>query len=152
MPGVIRSIALPALFEMLPTTQNDMDVDTVVQKKSPEYILNAVTKIGLEPTLFADVVPPILEKIEVVSTEFNSSSATYPIALLTTLLVLVRSKAERKHSDLPQYLDSLVPRLIGMCIYPTVSLDDADNVMKNPEILNVVAGITRVIMTHVDAR
>ncbi|KAF9984837.1 hypothetical protein BGZ75_003593 [Mortierella antarctica] len=151
MPGVIRSMALPALFEMLPTTQNDMDVDTVVQKKSPEYILNAVTKIGLEPTLFADVVPPILEKIEVVSSEFNSSSATYPIALLTTLLVLVRSKAERKHSDLPQYLDSLVPRLIGMCIYPTVSSDDADNVMKNSEILNVVAGITRVIMTHVDA-
>ncbi|KAG9326737.1 hypothetical protein KVV02_008627 [Mortierella alpina] len=151
MPGVIRSMALPALFEMLPTTQNDMDVDTVVQKKSPEYILNAVTKIGLEPTLFADVVPPILEKIEVVSSEFNSSNATYPIALLTTLLVLVRSKAERKHSDLPQYLDSLVPRLIGMCIYPTVSSDDADNVMKNSEILNVVAGITRVIMTHVDA-
>ncbi|KAF9960367.1 hypothetical protein BGZ72_007172 [Mortierella alpina] len=151
MPGVIRSMALPALFEMLPTTQNDMDVDTVVQKKSPEYILNAVTKIGLEPTLFADVVPPILEKIEIVSSEFNSSSATYPIALLTTLLVLVRSKAERKHSDLPQYLDSLVPRLVGMCIYPTVSSDDADNVMKNPEILNVVAGITRVIMTHVDA-
>ncbi|KAG0210627.1 hypothetical protein BGX28_009152 [Mortierella sp. GBA30] len=150
MPEVIRSMALPALFETLPTSQNDMDVDTVVQKKSPEYILNAVTKIGLEPSLFADVVPPILEKIDLVSSDLNSSNATYPIALLTTLLVLVRSKAERGHSDLPQYLDNLVPRLIGMCVYPTVSQDDADNVMKNPEILDVVAGITRVVMTHVE--
>ena len=152
MPGVVRSMALPSFFEMLPTSQNDMDVDTVVQKKSPEYILNAVTKIGAEPTLFADVVPQILEKLDLVAHDFSSTHATYPIALLTTLLVLLRSKASQGHSDLPQYLDNLVPRLIGLCIYPTVSLDDGDSVMKNSEILEVVAGITRVVMIHVDTR
>ncbi|KAF9182984.1 hypothetical protein BGZ51_004321 [Haplosporangium sp. Z 767] len=151
MPDVVRSMALPALFEMLPTSQSDMDVDTVVQKKSPEYILNAITKIGLEASLFADIVPQILEKLDLATNDFNSANATYPIALLTTLLVLLRSKAECGHTDLPQYLDSLVPHLIGMCIYPTVSQDDADNVMKNPEILDVVAGITRIVMIHVDA-
>ncbi|KAI1316679.1 hypothetical protein EDD11_009635 [Mortierella claussenii] len=150
MPSVVRSMALPALFEMLPTSQNDMDVDTVVQKKSPEYILNAVTKIGLEPTLFADVVPQILEKIELVSQDFGSASAAYPTSLLTTLLVLLRSKAEHGHADLPQYLNQLVPRLMGMCVFPTVTVDDADNVMKNAEILDVIAGITRVIMIHVE--
>ncbi|KAG0348406.1 hypothetical protein BG004_005247 [Podila humilis] len=150
MPEVVRTMALPAFFEMLPTSQNDMDVDTVVQKKSPEYILNAVTKIGLERTLFADVVPHILEKIDLVSTEFSGTSTTYPIALLTTLLAILRAKAELGHSDLAQYLDNLVPRLLSMCIYPTVSINDADHVMRNPEILDVVAGITRVVMTHVD--
>ncbi|KAH7056582.1 Dos2-interacting transcription regulator of RNA-Pol-II-domain-containing protein [Linnemannia elongata] len=152
MPGVVRSMALPSFFEMLPTSQNDMEVDTVVQKKSPEYILNAVTKIGAEPTLFADVVPQILEKLDLVANDFSSTHATYPIALLTTLLVLLRSKATQGHSDLPQYLDNLVPRLIGLCIYPTVSLDDGDSVMKNSEILEVVAGITRVVMIHVDTK
>ncbi|GJJ69980.1 DNA repair/transcription protein MET18/MMS19 [Entomortierella parvispora] len=150
MPGVVRSMALPAFFEMLPTTQNDMEVDTVVQRKSPEYILNAVTKIGMEPTLFADVVPQVLEKIDQVSADFNGSSTTYPIALLTTLLVLLRSKAERKHADLPQYLSNLVPQLIGKCIAPTLTQDDADHIMKNAEILEVVAGITRVVMVHVE--
>ncbi|KAF8933133.1 Dos2-interacting transcription regulator of RNA-Pol-II-domain-containing protein [Dissophora ornata] len=150
MPGVVRSMALPAFFKMLPTSQNDMEVDTVVQRKSPEYILNAVTKIGLEPSLFADIVPQILEKINLVSQEFDSSNATYPLSLLTTLLVLLRAKAELGHSDLPQYLDQLAPRLIGMCILPTVSAEDIDHVMKSSEILEVVAGITRVIMIHVD--
>jgi len=129
-----------------------MDVDTVVQKKSPEYILNAITKIGSEPTLFADIVPQILEKLDLVANDFSSAHATYPIALLTALLVLLRSKASHGHSDLPQYLDSLVPRLIGLCIYPTVSAGGGDSVMKNAEILEVVAGITRVVMVHVDTR
>ncbi|KAF9359838.1 hypothetical protein BGX26_011306 [Mortierella sp. AD094] len=150
MPNVIRSMALPALFEMLPSSQSDMEVDTVIQKKSPEYILNAVTKIGLEPTLFADIVPHILEKIDLVSSDSHSPSATYSISLLTTLLVLLRAKAELKHSDIPQYLDQLVPRLLGMCIFPTVSADDADHIMKKPEILDIVAGITRILMIHVD--
>ena len=150
MPGVVRSMALPAFFEMLPTTQNDMELDTVVQRKSPEYILNAVTKIGMEPTLFADIVPQVLEKIDQVSADFNGSSTTYPIALLTTLLVLLRSKAERKHADLSQYLSNLVPHLIGKCISPTLTQDDADHIMKNAEILEVVAGITRVVMVHVE--
>ncbi|KAG0281713.1 hypothetical protein BGZ95_000053 [Linnemannia exigua] len=152
MPMVVRSMALPSFFEMLPTSQNDMDVDTVVQRKSPEYILNAITKIGSEPTLFADIVPQILEKLDLVANDFSSSHATYPIALLTTLLVLLRSKASQGHSDLPQYLDNLVPRLIGLCIYPTVSANDGDSVMKNAEIIDVVAGITRVVMIHVDTR
>ncbi|KAI7830250.1 Dos2-interacting transcription regulator of RNA-Pol-II-domain-containing protein, partial [Gamsiella multidivaricata] len=151
MPGVVRSMALPALFEMLPTSQNDMDVDTVVQKKSPEYILNAITKIGLEPALFADIVPQILEKIDLVSRDLSSSSPTYPLSLLTALLVLLRTKAEKGHIDLPQYLYQLVPQLIGMCIFPTVSADDADHIMKNSEIQETVAGITRVIMIHVDS-
>ncbi|KAG0005423.1 hypothetical protein BGZ79_004840 [Entomortierella chlamydospora] len=151
MPNVIRTMALPPLFEMLPSSQSDMEVDTVIQKKSPEYILNAVTKIGLEPTLFADIVPHILEKVDLVSSDPHSSSATYPISLLTTLLVLLRKKAELKHSDIPQYLDQLVPRLLGMCIFPTVCADDADHIMKKPEILDVVARITRILMIHVDA-
>ncbi|KAF9315046.1 hypothetical protein BG003_003547 [Podila horticola] len=151
MPEVVRSMALPAFFEMLPTSQNDMEVDSVIQKKSPEYILNAVTKIGLEPTLFADIVPQILEKIDLVSTDFTGASSTYPVALLTTLLVVLRAKAELGHTDLAQYLDNLVPRLLAMCIYPTLSANDADHIMKNPEILDVVAGITRVVMIHVDA-
>ncbi|KAF9953728.1 hypothetical protein BGZ65_004497, partial [Modicella reniformis] len=150
MPGVVRSMALPAFFEMLPTSQNDMDVDTVVQRRSPEFILNAVTKIGLEPTLFAEIVPQILEKVDIVSKELSSSSARYPINLLTTLLVLLRAKAEKGHSDLPQYLDQLAPRLLGMCVFPTVTVDDADHVMRNSEILEVVAGIARIIMIHVD--
>ncbi|KAF9215555.1 hypothetical protein BGZ59_001005 [Podila verticillata] len=151
MPEVVRNMALPAFFEMLPTSQNDMEVDTVIQKKSPEYILNAVTKIGLEPTLFADIVPQILEKIDLVSTNFTGASSTYPVALLTTLLVVLRAKAELGHTDLAQYLDNLVPRLLAMCIYPTLAANDADHIMKNPEILDVVAGITRVVMIHVDA-
>ncbi|KAG0085141.1 hypothetical protein BGZ93_000833, partial [Podila epicladia] len=151
MPAVVRNMALPAFFEMLPTSQNDMDVDTIIQKKSPEYILNAVTKIGLEPTLFADIVPQILEKIDLVSTDFTGTSSTYPVALLTTLLVVLRAKAELGHTDLAQYLDNLVPRLLAMCIYPTLTANDADHIMKNPEILDVVAGITRVVMIHVDA-
>lgn len=151
MPEVVRNMALPAFFEMLPTSQNDMEVDTVIQKKSPEYILNAVTKIGLEPTLFADIVPQILEKIDLVSTDFTGASSTYPVALLTTLLVVLRAKAELGHTDLAQYLDNLVPRLLAMCIYPTLAANDADHIMKNPEILDVVAGITRVVMIHVDA-
>ncbi|KAF9334528.1 hypothetical protein BG006_001993 [Podila minutissima] len=151
MPEVVRNMALPAFFEMLPTSQNDMEVDTVIQKKSPEYILNAVTKIGLEPTLFADIVPQILEKIDLVSTDFTGASSTYPVALLTTLLVVLRAKAELGHTDLAQYLDNLVPRLLAMCIYPTLTTNDADHIMKNPEILDVVAGITRVVMIHVDA-
>ncbi|KAG0363397.1 hypothetical protein BG005_000651 [Podila minutissima] len=151
MPEVVRNMALPAFFEMLPTSQNDMEVDTVIQKKSPEYILNAVTKIGLEPTLFADIVPQILEKIDLVSTDFTGASSTYPVALLTTLLVVLRAKAELGHTDLAQYLDNLVPRLLAMCIYPTLTANDADHIMKNPEILDVVAGITRVVMIHVDA-
>ncbi|KAF9903591.1 hypothetical protein BX616_001587, partial [Lobosporangium transversale] len=151
MPGVVRSIALPAFFEMLPTSQNDMDVDTIIQKKSPEYILSAVTKIGQEPTLFADVVPQILEKIELILRDFAGANTTYPISLLTTLLTLLRAKAENDHSDLPQYLNQLVPHLIGMCVLPTVSSDDGNHIMKNAEILDVVAGITRVIMIRVDA-
>ncbi|KAF9362709.1 hypothetical protein BGX34_005646 [Mortierella sp. NVP85] len=150
MPVVVRSMALPAFFKTLPTSQNDMEVDTVIQRRSPEYILNAITKIGLEPTLFADVVPQILEKVELISKDLGSSSVGYPISLLTTILVLLRSKAEKGHSDLPQYLDQFVPRLFGMCIFPTVTADDADHIMKNPEILDIVAGIARIIMTHVD--
>ncbi|KAG0328198.1 hypothetical protein BGZ99_005864 [Dissophora globulifera] len=150
MPDVVRSIALPAFLETLPTSQSDMDVDTVVQKKSPEYILNAITKIGEEPSLFAEVVPQILEKIGLVSQEFSSTNATYPISLLTTLLVLLRAKASQGHTDFPQYLNQLVPHLIGMSVLPTVGADDADHIMKNPEILEVVAGITRIIMIHVD--
>ncbi|KAF8982331.1 hypothetical protein BGZ46_001445 [Entomortierella lignicola] len=151
IPNVIRSQALPALFEMLPSSQGDMEVDTVIQKKSPEYILNVLTKIGLEPTLFAEIVPHILEKIDLISSDTNSSNATYSISLLTTLLVLLRAKAERKHSDITQYLDKLVPRLLSMCIFPTVTINDDDHIMKKPEVLDVVAGITRILMIHVEA-
>ncbi|KAG0242236.1 RNAPII transcription regulator C-terminal-domain-containing protein [Mortierella sp. GBAus27b] len=150
MPGVVRAMALPPFFAILPASQNDMDVDTVVQKRSPEFILNAITKIGLEPTLFSEIVPQILEKVDLVSKELSSSSASYPISLLTTLLVLLRSKAEKGHSDLPQYLDQLVPRLFAMCVFPTVTADDSDHVMKNSEVLDIVAGIARVIMVQVD--
>ncbi|KAF9435406.1 hypothetical protein BGZ76_006356, partial [Entomortierella beljakovae] len=151
MPDAIRSMALPAFFEMLPTSQDDMDIDTVVKKKSPEYILNAITKVGLEPSLFRDIVPHILEKVDLVSKDFQGSNTTYHINLLVTLLNLLLEKAERKHSDLPQYLDQLVPRLLGMCIFPTVTAENANNIMGSSEILDVVAGITRIIMIHVDA-
>ncbi|KAG0233463.1 hypothetical protein BGW42_007420 [Actinomortierella wolfii] len=151
MPSTIGAMALPELFEQLPDTQSEMEIDTVIPRRTPQYILNAVTKVALEPSLFSAVVPQVLDKLGKIARDEGTVDPAYPIALLTTLLDLLRAKAELKHEDLPKYLDYLVPHLLGMCIFPTVTEQDGPNVMKNQGILEVVGGITRVIMIHVDA-
>ncbi|KAF9973632.1 hypothetical protein BGZ73_003128 [Actinomortierella ambigua] len=155
MPSTVGAMALPELFEQLPNTPGEMEIDTVIPRRSPQYILNAVTKIALEPSLFAAVVPQVLEKLGKLARSESAQEQqvvepAYPIALLTSLLDLLRAKAELKHDDLPKYLDYLVPHLLGMCIFPTVTEHDGPNVMKYRGILEVVGGITRVIMIHVD--
>ncbi|KAG0260460.1 hypothetical protein DFQ27_003517 [Actinomortierella ambigua] len=159
MPSTVGAMALPELFEQLPDTPSEMEIDTVIPRRTPQYILNAVTKIALEPSLFAAVVPQVLEKLGKLARSGSNGNGdgddgvvdpAYPIALLTSLLDLLRAKAELKHEDLPKYLDYLVPHLLGMCIFPTVTERDGPNVMKSHGILEVVGGITRVIMIHVD--
>ncbi|KAF9179424.1 hypothetical protein BGZ50_006952 [Haplosporangium sp. Z 11] len=143
IPNVIQSTALPPVLETFSSYGDDMD-----EAKS-EFNLHTISKLALEPSLFAIIVPQVLTRIDKCC-HSHLPSTPYPLALLTALLGMLRCKADLGHHDIPQYLDQLVPHLLGMCIYPTIAFHDSAHVMKDPAVLEVVADITRLVMIHAD--
>src|SRR5690554_1144749 len=110
IPNVIQSTALPPVLETFSSYGDDMD------EARSEFNLHTISKLALEPSLFAIIVPQVLTRIDKCCHN-HPPSTPYPLALLTTLLGMLRCKADLGHHDIPQYLDQLVPHLLGMCIY-----------------------------------
>ncbi|KAF9933574.1 hypothetical protein BGZ67_004202 [Mortierella alpina] len=150
IPQMIHSIALPPLLETLPTAEIDMSMDEAAHRRSLDFHLYAISKICLQPSMFVSVVPQVLMRIDVCCQGHPPDTPYYPLALLSTLLEMLRHKAALGHQDIPQYLDQLIPHLLGMCIYPTLAFHETTHVMMDPAILETIANLARLVMTHAD--
>ncbi|KAF9959235.1 hypothetical protein BGZ72_010073 [Mortierella alpina] len=147
---MIHSIALSPLLETLPTAEIDMSMDETAHRRSLDFHLYAISKTCLQPSMFASVVPQVLMRIDMSCQGPSHDTPYYPLALLSTLLEMLRHKAALGHQDIPQYLDQLIPHLLGMCIYPTLAFHETTHVMKDPAILETIANLARLVMTHAD--
>lgn len=148
---MIHSIVLPPLLETLPTAEIDMSMDEAAHRRSLDFHLYAISKTCLQPSMFVSVVPQVLMRIDMCRQGHSPDTPYYPLALLSTLLEMLRHKAELGHQDIPQYLDQLIPHLLGMCIYPTLAFQESTHVMMDPAILETIANLARLVMTHADA-
>ncbi|KAF9575723.1 Leukotriene A-4 hydrolase [Mortierella alpina] len=150
IPQMIHSIALPPLLETLPTSEIDMSMDEAAHRRSLDFHLYAISKTCLQPSMFVSVVPQVLMRIDMCCHGHSPDTPYYPLALLSTLLEMLRHKAALGHQDIPQYLDQLIPHLLGMCIYPTLAFHETTHVMMDPAILETIANLARLVMTHAD--
>ncbi|KAF9280491.1 hypothetical protein BGZ68_007203 [Mortierella alpina] len=151
IPQMIHSIVLPPLLETLPTAEIDMSMDEAAHRRSLDFHLYAISKTCLQPSMFVSVVPQVLMRIDMCRQGHSPDTPYYPLALLSTLLEMLRHKAALGHQDIPQYLDQLIPHLLGMCIYPTLAFQESTHVMMDPAILETIANLARLVMTHADA-
>ncbi|KAG0203039.1 hypothetical protein BGX28_004565 [Mortierella sp. GBA30] len=152
---------MTVLRQLLPDAESVCAVKqlarVLLQDPSPEvqrnldFYLYAISKTGLHPTMFVNIVPQMLMRIDMCCHGHHSlDTPYYPLALLNTLLEMLQHKATFGHQDIPQYLDQLIPHLLGMCIYPTLTFHGTAHVMKDPAILETIADLARLVVTHAD--
>jgi hypothetical protein len=80
----------------------------------------------------------------------TTSSITYPHAIIATIFLVIQKKSLSHDTDLPSYVDSLVPTLLNKVIVPASIHGPKTSILCSPEILNVVALIVNAVVREAD--
>jgi hypothetical protein len=86
--------------------------------------------------------------LDIVDTD--SSSITYPHAILGTIFLVIQKKSQTHDVDLPSYIDSLVPTLLNKIIIAATIQGPRSTVLCSPEVIHVVALIVNAVVRETD--
>ena len=74
----------------------------------------------------------------------------YAYAIIESILEILKIKSSEKHKDVADGIDTIIPHFITKSV--EASLDDSDNLILQPSIMEIVALIIITIFSKVDSR
>lgn len=125
---IIESVTLPLLFHRLPD-QAPTTSDVTAREKY-RSILDSLSQLCVQPTLFETLVIRINNKLELLASSSPATSSvsedssedarectvSYAFDLINALSTVIDSKLAAKHTDLVKYFDQIIPRLYSLVI------------------------------------
>jgi DNA repair/transcription protein MET18/MMS19 len=131
-PQHIQEQTLPHLLSLLPDQAPPREGN--LERVKYWRVLSALGKICVQKELFETFVIRLTTKLDLLCIPVASSTsrvtdiepiAAYAHSILATLAKTLATKVNMKHTDVPKYLHSLVPRLYNLFLRSALS--DSDN-------------------------
>ncbi|KAK4702028.1 DNA repair/transcription protein MET18/MMS19, partial [Phenoliferia sp. Uapishka_3] len=152
-PGVIEGSTLPILFGKLPEEAPGSGT-----KENGEYrkALEGLAALCVHPELFEGLAGRVLERVEKLVGSSpggegeRSTAALYAHHLLSTLRAVLKAKAGKGDMDVGECLETVVPRLFGMFVRPTLEEMEVEVVAKDERLLVDAGMVITVIAQRVD--
>jgi hypothetical protein len=162
---LIIEYTIPLLYHLLP--------DKIENEEIPyKLTLEAFERLSISPLVFFAAQEKLLNKFETTlkcKTKKNESEEErrrdlnnvclpldhdrlYNRSIISTLLRIIQTKDVQKHSDIKQYIKSIVFRLVKLVIIEDLSPSKDDSVILANEILNVICRILLIIFKNLEAR
>ena len=159
-PQLILDIALPVFLAELPDSETSETRDLVRRRKPYKAVLAALAQISSERVIFEVLLRRLFSKLDIILSSIfrftsslipdSTSSISYPHAILGTIFLILRNKAESEDADLPSYVDTLIPTLLSKVIIPAAIPGPRTRVLCSPEVVHVVSLIINVIVRTAD--
>ncbi len=121
---IVEESTLPMLFSSLPDSAPARDA--VSERLKYWQILRWLEKLCTTPPLFETLVVRLTTKLDLICSpgalggvkdEDRDPIAAYAYCILATLVAVLQTKEDRKHSDIPKYIDRFVPKLYNLFFY-----------------------------------
>lgn len=156
----VEEQTLPLLFSSLP---NHAPGRTAVAERSRyRQILTALSKLCVQPELFETLVIRLSTKLDLlcVTTKVSLAkhdpdpepTAAYAHSILTALANTLQTKVDLKHTDIPKYIDRLVPRLYNLFIYASLLSADDVSAAKDHRVIGVAARIITLVVQTISVQ
>jgi DNA repair/transcription protein MET18/MMS19 len=166
---VIDAVTLPLLFHNLP--DQAPSISAVKERESYRRILNSLSQLCIQPSLFETLVIRVTTKLELLSqaptrsiTDVDMSTGdgadvddrecnvAFAYDLLQCLATVLDSKIKEKHVDVVKYFDKIIPRLYSL----VVSAAGQENSGPAPffqdrRLLSIIGRITETLMWELSA-
>ncbi|KAL0953388.1 hypothetical protein HGRIS_004627 [Hohenbuehelia grisea] len=147
---VLKAHALPSMFAALP--DQAPAYDAVVEREKMWQILSALRTLCLPAELFETFVIRLTTKLEIACFPVNQPDAhvtsdcriAYGFSILKTLSMAMTAKAEDGYSDVPKYIEHLIPNIYNWFLYSAFSSDHSD-IVTAPRLLEVAGEIITTV-------
>ncbi|CAI2171239.1 19808_t:CDS:10 [Funneliformis geosporum] len=153
---IVLEVTFPVFLGKLPCNEDELNNDNIpgnsLIKANYLKILDALSEFAVEPILFEAYVPQVLKKLGFAS---SIAGIEYSESLLHSLHTLLLKKTSLNHSDIPRYVNSLIPQLLTKSIMPSLhGKAEVDNIMQRvfneEKIIKIVAGIISAITKNLN--
>lgn len=151
-PHHIVDLTLPFLLATLPTSKEDLDFAQAMGLKAQYHsVLASLSNFSAEQPIFDTLVSSLLHKLAHIAT-YPMDDISYPKAVCSTLLDMLKIKAAKKDPSIPELKDSLAMPLLRTCIAASLGLDELSpaSCMAQVEILQDIAGMHMLIARSLD--
>lgn len=144
---------MPLLFSVLPDAAPGPDEKAA--RASYQRTLKYLSTLCLQPDLFETLVVRLSTKLELICSNQSGPpseySAAYAHSILLTLDEALDSKVAQKHTDIPKYVDRLIPRLYGLFVSLAAEPMDEAGLAANARLLLVASKIIGVVLRSLPA-
>ncbi|CAO3612092.1 unnamed protein product [Mucor hiemalis] len=137
----INEITLPSLIDRLPETSSDCNPSTYL------HVLYALRIICPVPTVYKHAIPLLIKKFDTVCEK--DSQTSYAHAISQTILEILKAKSTEKHTDIAEGIETVVPHILTVVLQS--ALDNTQNLVLNPSILETLSKIIITIFTKVNS-
>ncbi|KAI5124282.1 hypothetical protein M0805_005129 [Coniferiporia weirii] len=152
---LVEESTLPLLFSSLPDAPPNRDAH--VDRAKHWRTLRWLSRLCVSAPLFETLVVRLSTKLDLVCAPKRSVSedsddseprAAYAHSILRTLVSVLELKVNAKHSDVPKYIDRLIPRLYNLFIYLALVGDSSQSLNTDSRLLDVAGqAITLIVRT-----
>jgi DNA repair/transcription protein MET18/MMS19 len=119
-------------------------------------ILSALGRLCIQQELFETLVIRLSTKLDLVCvppisfakerrSDFEPNAA-YAHAILTTLANSLQTKVDLGHTDVPKYIDRLIPRLYSLFIYSALLSVDNSAVATDLRVISIAAQVVTLVV------
>jgi DNA repair/transcription protein MET18/MMS19 len=145
----VEEQTLPLLFGSLPDRAPPRDV--LADRAKYQRTLHALHILCQPPALFDVFVIRLTTKLDILGTPTSvavdkEATAAYAHSILLTILQTLTAKVDEKHSDVPRYIERLLPRLFNLFIYAAYTSEDSYSIYQDPRLLQTAGQIITLVL------
>jgi DNA repair/transcription protein MET18/MMS19 len=144
----VKDKVLPMLFSSLP----DQAPPREASDERAKYwrTLSALSRLCLQSELFESLIIRLTTKLDLICVPLSKDvdvepSAAYAHSILKTIADTLASKVDKRHLDVPKYVDRLVPHLYNLFIYSAVVPNAPDMVATDSRLVGIAAQIISLV-------
>ena len=118
--------------------------------------LSALAALCVHPDLFEILTLRLLARLEGIcgmyfaEKDVQDRNALYAHHLLSTMRAVLKAKGDAGHTDLPKYIEKLVPRIFAIFILPTLQAMDEGEVAKDRRLLVGAGKVITLVVQKLD--
>lgn len=152
-PRIIEESTLPILFSALPSEAPAPDSP---ENAAYRRALSALAALCVHPDLFEILTLRLLARLEGIcgmyfaEKDVQDRNALYAHHLLSTMRAVLKAKGDAGHTDLPKYIEKLVPRIFAIFILPTLQAMDEGEVAKDRRLLVGAGKVITLVVQKLD--
>jgi hypothetical protein len=147
---------LPLLFSSLP----DKAPHSQAAVEQPAYnkVLSGLSKLCVSAELFEILVVRLSAKLDILCSPFDYDDSeiglnlAYIYSILAAIADTLTNKVDQKHTDVPKYIDRLVPYLLDSLILSSLSSGKQNMIAADHRIVAVAAQILALVVETLPLR